>query len=107
MFALILILLSLPGADSTLPQLPEVAQRILETRLTVKWTFVNRYFYKCDLNGDSLDDYTIEVTLGEGRCLVEYYVALIAYNQSYAFHLLSTAPASMGLADRNEFLLRH
>ncbi len=107
MIALLLILLSLLGNDSTENRLPEAARRVLDTRLTVQWTLSNQYFYKCNLNGDSLPDYAVKVTVGKDSCLVEYYVALIAYNQTYAFHLLDASPSWLGLAGRDEIVLRH
>jgi hypothetical protein len=78
----------------------------VDERMTVRWQIVNREFYRCNLNGDSLTDYALEVVVGESSCMVEYFIALVANNQSYEFHLLCSSPASRGLAGRTKNVLR-
>lgn len=108
MIALLLLALSLTASDSTQHWLPEGAQRVLDSRLTVNWKLSDRYLYKCNLNGDSVPDYALEATVGKDSCMIRYFVALIAYDYTYAFHLLLAYPASLDVDGRDEgFELRH
>jgi hypothetical protein len=97
------------------PELPEQAKTTLKVHLPgwriLKYTGVKdsvdieqvygfSNIYRCDLNGDTIPDYGVAVTVGDGECLTEYFVALIGKPNGYAFYLLSSQPASRGLAGR-------
>ncbi len=102
---LVLMLLLL---QSNTPQveLPQAAKEAVDIALTVRWTLSQDNFYKCDFNGDRLQDYSVKVTSGEGNCLVEYFVALIADSSSYGFYLLSARPAWLNLGEEGVVLRR-
>lgn len=89
---------------STNLKLPENAKRVLD-RTVPGWRLL-RNCYSCSLNGDNLDDYALALSVGKGKCLVEYYVALIADSDGFSCLLLSAYPASSGLAGRTKFLLK-
>ena len=88
-------------------QLPLKADESLRLALTSRWHISERDFYKCDLNGDNARDYAMRVTVGEGNCLVQYDVALIADSDGYGFYLLGASPAWLGLVRADSFVLKH
>lgn len=117
-----LLLLAMGAISLHRVQLPEKAKKVLDVTLPgwqllnyagvrdsvdllSKYGFTN--IYKCDLNGDGVEDYALALSVGRGECLVEYYVALIADADDYSFFLLSTSPASSGIAGRTQLHLKH
>lgn len=100
-----MILASMVAFGSPPVKLPERAKNVLDMTLP-GWKLLDN-IYKCNLNGDSLDDYALAVNVGKGKCLVEYYVALIGDSDGYSFYLLEAYPASLGMAGRTKFLLKH
>ena len=93
--------------DPALKQLPKEAIQVVDEHLTVNWKLLGNHIYKCNLNGDSLSDYALAATVGKGNSRVEYYFALIAHKDGYAFHLLTTMPAELVRAGGVKFILRH
>ena len=105
MTILIALFLSAQAGTSQI-ELPPKAKQALNIALTVKWQLSKQFFHQCELNGDSLPDYAMKLTVGEDNCVVEYDVALIADPDGYGFHLLGARPTWLSLAPNRAVLRR-
>ena len=106
MIAGFMLLLSLFRAESGRTQLPDRAKEALNIAFTVNWNLSTDDFFMCDLNGDTLADYVLKLTLGKDSSLVEYRVALIADSDGYGLFLLSVLPAWENLSGERIVLHR-
>lgn len=87
-------------------ELPEKAREVLDVVLTSRWHTSERDIHICNLNGDELVDYVMKATVGEGSCLVVYYIALIGMPDGFVLHLLGADPAHLALQGRQRFVVR-
>ena len=106
MFTKLILMLLFLQAESPQIELPQKAKEALDIALTVRWKLSRENFYRCELNGDSMPDYALKVLSGQGNCLVEYYVALVADSSGYGFYLLAASPAWLNLG-KETIILKH
>ena len=63
-------------------------------------------YYKCNLNMDTIPDYAMRLFTGQGRTLMEYFIAILSEYSSFKLFILDSCNAARGAGERYLYLLK-